>query len=130
MAMTFVKEISRCFCSVCQNSLILRDKDVSRKILYSKWLEAGCDNYFQYLSNIRRKLLSSRRKLISRGGLGEEAEERLLSDGSHWVSPLSICATLDLSIIKTTPLKPESGLLFALKKNYRGGGHESRVSGK
>ena len=52
--------------------------------------------YFQYLSNIRRKLLSSRRKLISRGGLGEEADERLLSDGSHWLSPVSIYATLDL----------------------------------
>ena len=39
--MTFVKEISRCFCSVCQNSLILRDKDVSRKILYSNGWKLG-----------------------------------------------------------------------------------------
>jgi hypothetical protein len=97
MDVTFVKENGRCFCSVCQNSLILRDKDVSGK--FSNGWKLGCDNYFQYLFNIRRKLLSSRRKLISRGGLGEEADERLSSDGSHWLSPLFICATLDLSAI-------------------------------
>ena len=76
-----------------------RENSVFAKRRSSNGWKLGCDNYFQYLSNIRRKLLSSRRKLISRGGLGEEAEERLLSDGSHWLSPLSICATLDLSTI-------------------------------
>jgi hypothetical protein len=54
--------------------------------------------------------------LISRCGLGEEAEERLLSDGSHWLSPLFICATLDLSIMNTTGLSRESGAAFGLKK--------------
>ena len=29
MAMTFVKEISRCFCIVCQNSFILRNENMS-----------------------------------------------------------------------------------------------------